>query len=123
MSPTICRMWRTASTTLPVPASPFVRMKAAPSAMRRSASPRLVAPQTNVLLGFEQRLERLKVLPEPRPHHRPEYWAEEAHATRGRQVDRVGKHGTRAVVGLHRPATCDIANRPFARKPVGSARI
>src|SRR3954462_1144936 len=37
ISPTIVRMWRTASTTLPVPASPFVRMKAAPSAIRRLA--------------------------------------------------------------------------------------
>ena len=41
------RMWRTASTTLPVPASPFVRIIAAPSAMRRSASPRSRQPQTN----------------------------------------------------------------------------
>ena len=40
-------MWRTASTTLPVPASPLERIIAAPSAIRRSASPRLVAPQTN----------------------------------------------------------------------------
>ena len=31
---------------LPVPASPFERIIAAPSVMRRSASPRLVAPQT-----------------------------------------------------------------------------
>src|SRR5215472_2771713 len=44
---TIARMCRTASTTLPEPASPFVRIIAAPSAMRRSASPRLRAPQTN----------------------------------------------------------------------------
>src|SRR5207302_1799924 len=43
----IARMCRTASTTLPEPASPFVRIIAAPSAMRRSASPRLRAPQTN----------------------------------------------------------------------------
>ena len=43
----IARMWRTASTTLPVPASPLVRIIAAPSAIRRSASPRLVAPHTN----------------------------------------------------------------------------
>ncbi len=43
----IRRMWRTASTTLPVPASPFERIMAAPSAIRRSASPRLVAPHTN----------------------------------------------------------------------------
>src|SRR3712207_5139630 len=40
-------MCRTASTTLPVPASPFDRIMAAPSPTRRSASPRLVAPQTN----------------------------------------------------------------------------
>ena len=40
-------MWRTASTTLPVPASPLVRIMAAPSPMRRSASPRLRAPHTN----------------------------------------------------------------------------
>ena len=43
----MARSWRTASTTLPVPASPFVRIIAAPSAMRRSASPRLRAPHTN----------------------------------------------------------------------------
>src|SRR6266566_2384122 len=43
----IARMCRTASTTFPDPASPFVRIIAAPSAMRRSASPRLRAPQTN----------------------------------------------------------------------------
>ena len=36
-----------ASETSPVPASPFERIIAAPSVMRRSASPRLVAPQTN----------------------------------------------------------------------------
>ena len=35
------------STTLPVPASPLERIIAAPSVMRRSASPRSVAPQTN----------------------------------------------------------------------------
>ncbi len=46
MSARIWRMWRTASTTLPVPASPLERIMAAPSAMRRRASPRLVAPQT-----------------------------------------------------------------------------
>ena len=45
--PVISRMWRTASTTLPVPASPLERIIAAPSPIRRSASPRLVAPQTN----------------------------------------------------------------------------
>ncbi len=33
--------------TSPVPASPFDRIIAAPSVRRRSASPRLVAPQTN----------------------------------------------------------------------------
>src|SRR3972149_4035722 len=36
---TICRWWRTASTTLPEPASPLVRILAAPSPLRRSASP------------------------------------------------------------------------------------
>mmetsp|Transcript_73521 Transcript_73521/g.162371 ORF Transcript_73521/g.162371 Transcript_73521/m.162371 type:complete len:275 (-) Transcript_73521:16-840(-) len=40
------RIWRTASTTSPVPASPFVRIMLAPSAMRRSASPRLRQPHT-----------------------------------------------------------------------------
>ncbi len=39
-------MCRTASTMLPDPASPLVRIMAAPSAMRRSASPRLRAPHT-----------------------------------------------------------------------------
>ena len=47
MSPTIERRWRTASTMLPVPASPLERIIAAPSEIRRSASPRLVAPHTN----------------------------------------------------------------------------
>ena len=42
----MARMWRTASITLPVPASPLERIMAAPSAIRRRASPRLVAPHT-----------------------------------------------------------------------------
>ena len=46
MPEVISRMWRTASTMLPVPASPLERIIAAPSPIRRSASPRLVAPQT-----------------------------------------------------------------------------
>mmetsp|Transcript_54421 Transcript_54421/g.154988 ORF Transcript_54421/g.154988 Transcript_54421/m.154988 type:complete len:266 (+) Transcript_54421:121-918(+) len=46
------RMWRTASTTLPVPASPLVRIMLAPSAMRRSASPRLRQPQTKGTLNL-----------------------------------------------------------------------
>ena len=41
------RMWRTASTILPEPASPLVRIIAAPSPIRRSASPRSRQPQTN----------------------------------------------------------------------------
>ena len=45
------RSWRTASTTLPVPASPFVRIIAAPSVIRRSASPRLRQPHTNGTLN------------------------------------------------------------------------
>ena len=40
-------MWRTASTTLPVPASPFVRIMAAPSPIRRKASPKFRQPHTN----------------------------------------------------------------------------
>ena len=47
ISPVIERRWRTASTMSPVPASPLERIMAAPSPMRRSASPRLVAPHTN----------------------------------------------------------------------------
>ena len=43
----IVRMCRVASTTSPVPASPLERIIAAPSVIRRSASPRSVAPQTN----------------------------------------------------------------------------
>ena len=50
MPPNTARMWVTALTTSPVPASPFVRIIAAPSLMRRSASPRFVAPQTNGIL-------------------------------------------------------------------------
>ena len=46
MSPRIDRRWRTASTMLPVPASPLERIMAAPSEIRRRASPRLVAPHT-----------------------------------------------------------------------------
>src|SRR5579884_2713797 len=44
---TMVRMCRTASTMFPEPASPLVRIIAAPSAIRRSASPRLRAPHTN----------------------------------------------------------------------------
>ncbi len=51
ISPPMARMWRTASTTLPVPASPLLRIIAAPSAIRRSASPRSVAPHTNGTLN------------------------------------------------------------------------
>ena len=40
-------MWVTALETSPVPASPLERIMAAPSVIRRRASPRLVAPQTN----------------------------------------------------------------------------
>ena len=47
MSPMMERRWRTAWTMLPVPASPLERIMQAPSLMRRSASPRLVAPHTN----------------------------------------------------------------------------
>src|SRR6202042_2599365 len=46
ISPRIFRRWRTASTMSPVPASPLERIIAAPSPIRLSASPRLVAPQT-----------------------------------------------------------------------------
>lgn len=46
------RAWRTASTTSPVPASPLVRIMAAPSAIRRSASPRLRQPQTKGTLSL-----------------------------------------------------------------------
>ena len=41
------RMWRTAWMTSPVPGSPLVRIMDAPSAIRRSASPRFFAPHTN----------------------------------------------------------------------------
>mmetsp|Transcript_83567 Transcript_83567/g.215227 ORF Transcript_83567/g.215227 Transcript_83567/m.215227 type:complete len:255 (+) Transcript_83567:745-1509(+) len=46
------RMWRVASTTLPVPASPFVRIMLQPSAMRRRASPRLRQPHTKGTLNL-----------------------------------------------------------------------
>mmetsp|Transcript_27432 Transcript_27432/g.43996 ORF Transcript_27432/g.43996 Transcript_27432/m.43996 type:complete len:317 (+) Transcript_27432:291-1241(+) len=46
------RMCRTASTTSPVPASPFVRIMLAPSAMRRSASPRFRQPHTKGTLNL-----------------------------------------------------------------------
>ena len=46
------RIWRTASTTSPVPASPLVRIMAAPSLMRRRASPRFTAPHTKGTLNF-----------------------------------------------------------------------
>ena len=51
ISPRIMRRWRTASTMSPVPASPLERIIAAPSPIRRSASPRLVAPHTNGILN------------------------------------------------------------------------
>ncbi len=52
MPPKTARMWRTALTMSPVPASPFVRIIAAPSAIRRSASPRFRQPQTNGTVNF-----------------------------------------------------------------------
>ena len=47
ISPPIFRMWVVALETSPVPASPLEQIIAAPSVIRRSASPRLVAPHTN----------------------------------------------------------------------------
>jgi hypothetical protein len=47
MSARMARMCTTAWDTSPVPASPFERIIAAPSDIRRSASPRFVAPHTN----------------------------------------------------------------------------
>ena len=52
ISPPILRMWVVAFETSPVPASPLERIIAAPSVMRRSASPRLVAPHTNGTVNF-----------------------------------------------------------------------
>src|SRR5579875_913513 len=46
MSRITVRICRTASTTLPVPASPLVRIMAAPSPIRRKASPKSRQPQT-----------------------------------------------------------------------------
>mmetsp|Transcript_103400 Transcript_103400/g.277943 ORF Transcript_103400/g.277943 Transcript_103400/m.277943 type:complete len:241 (+) Transcript_103400:761-1483(+) len=46
------RTWRTAELTSPVPASPFVRIMLAPSAMRRSASPRFLHPHTKGTLNL-----------------------------------------------------------------------
>ena len=45
------RMWRTASTMLPEPASPLVRIMAAPSPIRRRHSPRSRAPHTKGTLN------------------------------------------------------------------------
>ena len=47
ISARMVRMCVVALETSPVPASPFERIIAAPSVMRRSASPRFVAPHTN----------------------------------------------------------------------------
>ena len=46
ISPIICFMCFTAWLTSPVPASPLVRIMAAPSLILRRASPRFLAPQT-----------------------------------------------------------------------------
>ena len=46
ISPPIWRICVIALETSPVPASPLERIIAAPSLMRRSASPKFVAPQT-----------------------------------------------------------------------------
>ena len=48
----MARMCVVALDTSPVPASPFERIMAAPSVIRRSASPRFVAPQTNGTVNF-----------------------------------------------------------------------
>ena len=52
IAPNTARMCVTALTMSPVPASPLVRIIAAPSAIRRSASPRFVQPQTNGTVNF-----------------------------------------------------------------------
>ena len=52
ISARIWRMWVVALETSPVPASPLERIMAAPSLMRRRASPRLVAPQTKGTVKF-----------------------------------------------------------------------
>ncbi|MNR51199.1 hypothetical protein D3C85_1708360 [compost metagenome] len=52
ISERIWRMWPVAFETSPVPASPLERIMAAPSLMRRRASPRLVAPQTKGTVKF-----------------------------------------------------------------------
>ena len=48
----MARMCVVALETSPVPASPLDRIMAAPSLIRRSASPRLVAPHTNGTVNF-----------------------------------------------------------------------
>ena len=58
---------------LPVPASPLERIIAAPSEMRRSASPRLVAPHTNGTLKA----------------HLSMWWASSAGVSTSRLVDEV----------------------------------
>ena len=52
ISPLITRMCMVALETSPVPASPLERIIAAPSLIRRRASPRLVAPQTKGTVNF-----------------------------------------------------------------------
>mmetsp|Transcript_19269 Transcript_19269/g.48227 ORF Transcript_19269/g.48227 Transcript_19269/m.48227 type:complete len:209 (-) Transcript_19269:74-700(-) len=51
IAPLTSRAWRTASTTLPVPASPLVRINAAPSLILLSASPRFLQPHTKGTLN------------------------------------------------------------------------
>ena len=49
----ILRICLTASTIFPVPASPLVLNKAAPSPILRKASPKSLAPQTKGILNFK----------------------------------------------------------------------
>ncbi len=125
--PCTARMCRTASTMLPVPASPLVRIIAAPSPMRRSASPRSRQPQTNgtlerelvdvvLLVGRREHLALVDVVDAQRLEHLR--LDEVADAALGHHRDRHRGHD---LVDLRRIGTC-ARRRPPCGCPPARAR-
>ena len=128
MSPRIERRWRTASTTSPVPASPFERIIAAPSLMRRSASPRLVAPHTNGtvnahlsmwcdLVGRRQHLALVDVVDAERLEHLGLGEVADAglghHRDRDRGLDALDQR--RIAHAGHAAVAADVGRHPLER--------
>ena len=130
------RMWRTASTMSPVPASPLVRIMAAPSLMRRSASPRSRAPHTKgtlncvlvdvvVLVGGRQHLGLVDVVDAERLEHLR--LDEVADARLGHDRDGHGVHDPaderRVAHARHAAGGTDVGGHALQRHDRDCARL